>query len=208
MAHEILSIFLHLDVVLPTVFSQYGTAIYLILFLVIFCETGLVFTPFLPGDSLLFAAGALTAASTLSIWMMWGLLLAAAIIGDSVNYYIGRFCGERLSRGRFLNADHIVSAHAYFEKYGGKAIILGRFVPIIRTFVPFVAGMSAMFYSRFMMFNIVGALIWVSLLLGCGYWLGQLPWVQGHFSSIILGIMGVSMMPIAVDALRYWLRKK
>lgn len=202
MIDAILSIFLHLDQLLPAVFNDYGSWIYLILFLVIFCETGLVFTPFLPGDSLLFAAGALTATSELSVFGLWGILLVAAIAGDAVNYKVGRFFGKQVSKSRFINQKHLEKAHTYFEEYGGKAIILGRFLPIVRTFVPFLAGMSEMSSARFFTYNVVGALIWVTSFLFTGYLFGQLSFVKTHFSSIILGIMVVSFLPIVIDAVR------
>ncbi len=199
----ILAVFLHLDVLLPHFFAAYGSGIYVLLFAVIFAETGFIFTPFLPGDSLLFAAGALCASSGLQVGWLWLFLVIAAFLGDALNYRVGAVFGEQLSSHKWVNPTHLAKAHAYFERYGGKAIILGRFLPIIRTFVPFVCGITQMSYRRFMAYNLIGGLLWVTGFVFAGYWFGQLPWVKAHFSGLILGIMVVSFLPMVVDALRW-----
>jgi membrane-associated protein len=197
---------LHLDKSLALVIQAYGAWTYLILLLVIFCETGLVVTPFLPGDSLLFAAGAFAAKPEfhLDVRLLFLLLAAAAIVGDTVNYWIGAWIGPRAFSGeiRFLKKEHLDRTHRFYEKYGGKAIILARFVPIVRTFAPFVAGIGAMNYGRFILYNVVGGLAWVVLLLGGGYWFGNWPWVQKNFELVILGIIVISVMPMVVEFLR------
>jgi membrane-associated protein len=199
--------FMHLDKVLPQVASDYGAWTYGILFAIVFCETGLVVTPFLPGDSLLFAAGAVPAApgSNLSVWWMILILIIAAVLGDTVNYQIGHFVGPKVFRegrkSRWLKKKHLDRTHAFFEKYGGKTIIIARFVPIIRTFAPFVAGVGAMTYPRFLLYNIVGAVLWVTSLVLAGYWFGRLEFVQKNFKYVILGIIFVSLLPIMIE---YW----
>jgi membrane-associated protein len=201
----LLNIFLHLDTHLAELVQQYGVWIYGILFLIIFAETGLVVTPFLPGDSLLFAAGALAAREgSLNIGIVAVVLFVAAVIGDAVNYAIGHFAGPRLFRAeghdsfwhRLLNREHLQQAHDFFERYGGKAVILGRFVPIVRTFVPFVAGGGAMSYPQFAFYNVVGGLAWVGLCVGGGYAFGAQPVVKDHFTLIALGIVFVSLLPM------------
>jgi membrane-associated protein len=201
---RICSIFFELDKILPSLGEQYGSVVYIILFLVIFLETGVVFMPFLPGDSLLFAAGALTATTSFfSVHWVWLLLISAAIAGDSLNYHIGSFFGKNLSKNKWINPKHLQKAHHYFEKHGGKAIILGRFLPIIRTFVPFVAGMTEMSKKRFFLFNISGAFLWVTFFLYSGYLFGQLPFVKANFSTIILAIMVISFLPLVYDVLKW-----
>ncbi len=204
---QLLQWFLHLDTALPLLLQHYGNGLYIVLFLVIFCETGLIIFPFLPGDSLLFAAGALSAAANLHIFLLWALLVLAAILGDAVNYSIGYFLGEKLSKTRFLNPQHIEKTQAYFNKYGGKAIVLGRFLPIIRTFVPFVAGLSKMSYTKFSVFNIAGALLWVTSLLFAGYFFANMPFVRKEFSSVILLIMVVSVLPLFYDMIKAWFKR-
>src|SRR5687768_13976876 len=173
----IVDFILHIDVHLALLVSQYGTWTYAILFLIIFCETGLVVTPFLPGDSLLFAAGALAAASDLNVGLMFVLLTIAAILGDAVNYTIGKTVGEKLFDGRirYLRREHLDRTHAFYEKYGGKTIIIARFVPIVRTFAPFVAGMGSMSYGKFAAYNVGGAILWIGSLLSAGFLFGNLP---------------------------------
>jgi membrane-associated protein len=169
-----------------------------------------VVTPFLPGDSLLFAAGALAAAGGLDVWLVMSLLIVAAVLGDAVNYAAGKFVGPRVFSAtddssrlhRLLNRDHLNRTHAFFEKYGGKAVVLGRFVPIVRTFVPFVAGAGAMTYATFALYNVVGAVIWVALCTAAGYAFGNVPIVQKHFSLVALGIVFVSLIPIGLEMLR------
>ena len=181
--HKVIDLFLHLDRYLNDVITQYGTWTYAILFLIIFCETGLVVTPVLPGDSLLFAAGALSATTTLSpVWLIV-LLTAAAILGDTVNYWIGHFFGPKLAGKypRIVKKEYLDRTHAFYEKYGGSTIILCRFVPIVRTFAPFVAGIGSMTYGKFIAYNVIGGVIWVVLFVLGGYWFGQLTFVKQHF---------------------------
>ena len=196
--------FLHLDKHLSQIISQYGIWTHLILFLIVFCETGLVVTPFLPGDSLLFAAGTFAALGALDLWLIVILLILAAIVGDSVNYWVGGYIGPRAFRGdiRFLRKEYLDRTHAFYEKHGGKTIILARFVPIIRTFAPFVAGVGAMSYSKFLTYNVAGAVLWVGLFVLGGYFFGNIPLVRDNFSVVILAIIAISVMPIAVEALR------
>jgi membrane-associated protein len=202
---------LHLDQHLAALVTQYGVWIYAILFAVVFAETGLVVTPFLPGDSLLFAAGTLAAVSALDFWTLIVLLSVAAIAGDAVNYAIGRYVGPRMFQaettqgfwGRVLNREHLNRAHDFFERYGGKAVVLARFAPIVRTFVPFVAGAGAMTYSKFAFYNVAGGLIWVIACTGAGYAFGNVPIVKANFSLVILGIVIVSLIPMALEIVRH-----
>jgi membrane-associated protein len=206
----LIDLFLHLDKHLVEVVANYGRWIYGILFAIIFAETGLVVTPFLPGDSLLFACGALAATGTLDIWLVTSLLIAAAILGDAVNYAAGRRIGPRIFSvedhagfwHRLLNREHLAEAHAFFEWHGGRAIVLARFVPIVRTFIPFVAGAGAMTYHSFAFYNVFGAVLWVSLCVGLGYAFGNVPIVRNNFSLVALGIVVVSVLPMAIDLLR------
>jgi membrane-associated protein len=208
--HALIDLFVHLDVHLAELTASYGPWIYAILFGIIFAETGLVVTPFLPGDSLLFACGALAARDILNPWLTFTLLLVAAVTGNVVNYSIGRFVGPRVfSAGdrsgiwhRLLNREHLDRAHAFFEKYGGMAIVLGRFVPIVRTFVPFVAGAGAMTYGKFAFYNLVGALLWTGLCFGAGLIFGNVPVVKDNFSIVALGIVAVSVLPILFELLK------
>lgn len=201
---------LHFDAHLFTMTAAYGPWVYAILFLIVFAETGLVVTPFLPGDSLLFAAGALCAVGLLDPVIMATVLVVAAILGDAVNYSIGRRIGPRIFTStdqstrlhRALNREHLAKAHAFFERYGGKAIVLGRFVPIVRTFVPFVAGAGYMSYPAFAFYNVTGALIWVGVCFGLGYVFGNVPIVQDNFKLVALGIIIVSVLPIVVEFVR------
>ena len=201
---DIVDLFLHLDQHLSEVISEYGTWTHLILFLIVFCETGLVITPFLPGDSLLFAAGTFAALGALDLWLVVILLIAAAIVGDTVNYWIGAYIGPRAFRGdiRFLRKEYLDRTHAFYEKHGGKTIILARFVPIIRTFAPFVAGVGAMSYPKFITYNVVGAVLWVGTFVLGGYFFGNIPVVRENFTIVILAIIALSVMPIALEALR------
>ena len=198
---QFFDIVLHLDQHLKLLVENHGDWIYLILFLIIFCETGLVVTPFLPGDSLLFAAGALCARGDLSLTAMLGLLVLAAFAGNTVNYAVGRYIGPRVfqSSHRLLNKKYLDRARAFFEGYGGKAIVLGRFVPIVRTFVPFVAGAVQMATATFVVYNIVGAVAWVSLCLGAGWFFGNIPIVKNNFSLVTIGIVGVSVLPMVFE---------
>ncbi|MEK7470634.1 MAG: DedA family protein [Patescibacteria group bacterium] len=207
---KIVDIFLHLDKNLAIVIAQYGTLTYGLLFLIVFMETGLVITPFLPGDSLLFAAGALAATSSLNIWITYFLLLFAAILGDTANYWIGNFIGPKLldaqgnfsKENRFVKKKHFDDAHSFYEKYGGKAIVLARFVPIIRTFAPFVAGIAKMTYPHFLAYNIIGATLWVSFFVWGGYFFGNLPFVKANFHYVVLVIVVLSLIPIAYEFIK------
>lgn len=198
---------LHLDVWLPKLIEQYGTWVYLILFLVIFAETGLVAFPFLPGDSLLFVIGALAAIGQLDVVLIATLLFSAAVLGDSCNYWIGRFFGNKLfsnPQSRIFRRDRLDQTHAYFEKHGGKTLIIARFVPIIRTFAPFVAGLGHMNYLRFLAFSVGGGLFWVGSLVTAGYVFGNLPFVKQNLTLIIFGIIGVSLLPVVLQSIRAW----
>jgi membrane-associated protein len=201
---SVMDLFLHLDQHLNRIVTDYGVWTHLILFAIVFAETGLVVTPFLPGDSLLFAAGALAAIGSLDVWLLVVLLIGAAILGDSVNYWVGAWIGPRAFSGnvKFLRKDYLDRTHAFYEKHGGKTIILARFIPIIRTFAPFVAGVGAMSYPKFITYNIVGAVLWVGLFVPLGYFFGNMPTVKENFSLVILAIIAISVMPIAVEAIR------
>ena len=205
---HLLEMLLQIDVYLREIVETYGPLVYLFLFIVVFCETGLVVTPFLPGDSLLFAGGTLAGAGMLSYPGICATLLSAAIIGDAVNFRIGRHIGPPVfeKNYRFLKKKHLEQAHQFYEKHGGKAIILARFIPIIRTFAPFVAGVADMHAGRFLFFNVTGACIWVFSLVTAGYFLGSLPFVQNNFSLIIYGIVIVSVMPVVIEGLRHYLK--
>src|ERR671918_46963 len=201
---SVIDLFLHLDQHLSQVIAQYGIWTHLILFLIVFAETGLVVTPFLPGDSLLFAAGTFAALGSLDLWLLVALLIGAAILGDTVNYWVGAWIGPRAFSGnvRFLRKDYLDSTHAFYEKHGGKTIILARFVPIIRTFAPFVAGVGAMSYGKFITYNVVGAVLWVGLFVPMGYFFGNMPTVKENFSLVILAIIALPVLPIALEAIR------
>jgi len=201
---KLIEIFIHLDEYLGQVIRNYGTWTYLLLFLVIFMETGLVVTPFLPGDSLIFAAGTFAGMGALNVWVLWGLLCAAAIIGDTVNYLIGHYIGPRAFSGQvpFLKKKYLDQTHAFYEKHGGKTIILARFIPIIRTFAPFVAGIGAMTYSHFIVYNVTGAIAWVILFLFGGYFFGGLKFVQDNFSFVVIAIIVISVMPAVIEIIK------
>jgi membrane-associated protein len=201
---DIIDVFLHLDKHLSEVISRYGMWTNLILFLIVFAETGLVVTPFLPGDSLLFAAGTFAALGALDVRVLLVLLIVAAIIGDTVNYWVGAWVGPRAFSGRvrWLRKDYLDRTHAFYEKHGGKTIIIARFVPIIRTFAPFVAGVGAMSYGKFLLYNVVGGVLWVGLFVLGGFFFGNIPVVKENFTIVILAIIALSVMPIAYEALR------
>jgi len=201
---------LHIDVHLGELISQYGLLTYVILWVIIFIETGLVFTPFLPGDSLLFAAGAFAALGSFNLWLLLGLLMLAAVLGDTVNYWIGHFFGEKLIANPKLpiKKEHIDKTKAFFDKYGGKTIILARFVPIVRTFAPFVAGIGKMHYRNFISFNVIGGVTWVLLFTLTGFFFGNLPQVKHNFSLVIMGIILVSVLPMAIEGVKHKVCKK
>ncbi len=202
---SVLDLFLHLDDHLLEIIQNYGSWTYLILFLVIFCETGLVVTPFLPGDSLLFAAGALSGAGALRIEIVYPLLICASICGDSLNYTIGRKLGARVlkSNSRIFRPKYVEKTQRFYDKYGAKTMVLARFVPIVRTFAPFLAGVGKMPLRKFLFFIVLGAILWVSSFALIGYLFGQHPLVKDHFGLIALGIVGISVIPIAIEFIRH-----
>jgi len=201
---KFIDIIIHLDEYLGQVIQDYGTWTYLFLFLIIFMETGLVVTPFLPGDSLIFAAGTFAGLGDLNPFLLFVLLSLAAIIGDTVNYWIGHYIGPRAFTGnvRFLKKEYLDRTHAFYEKYGGKTIILARFIPIIRTFAPFVAGIGAMTYGKFIAYNVIGGLAWVALFTFGGYYFGGLPFVQDNFTFVILAIIFISVLPAVIEFIK------
>ena len=196
---------MRLDVHLAAFVAQHGAWVYALLFVIVFCETGLVVTPFLPGDSLLFVVGTLAAAGGMDIVTVMTVLVTAALTGDNVNYWIGRWAGPRVFRledSRWFNRRHLERTHAFYERYGGQAIIVARFVPIVRTYVPFVAGVGTMPYARFLAFSVAGALLWVLSLCLAGYWFGNIPAVKENLGAVIVAIVILSVMPMAVAFLR------
>ncbi len=198
----IIDLFLHIDKNLAMVIENFGVWSYVIMWLVIFVETGLVIMPFLPGDSLLFAAGALSASlNAFNIWVLWGILVVAAFLGDTVNYWIGHRIGEKAfsMNNKFLKKEHLEKAQAFYEKHGGKAIVLARFVPIVRTFAPFVAGVSKMNYGKFISYNFFGGLAWVTIFLMSGFFFGNIPFVKENFHYVALGIIFVSVVPMVME---------
>jgi len=206
LVHWFVDFFLHLDRHLAEVIRQYGTYTYALLFLIVFLETGLVVTPLLPGDSLLFAAGSFAGLGALRLWPLVLLLCAAAILGDSANYAIGAYLGPKVfhyPRSRFFNPEHLRKTHEFYEKYGGKTIIIARFIPIIRTFAPFVAGIGSMSYPRFLAYNVIGGVLWVSVCVFAGYFFGNLEIVRKNFSLVILAIIVISILPAVFEYLRH-----
>jgi membrane-associated protein len=200
-----IDVVLNLDKHLIEMVEQYGVWIYAILFAIIFSETGFVVTPFLPGDSLLFVAGAVAATGGMNVHLLVALLIAAAVLGNSVNYAVGRWLGRHFftNRGsRWLNPAHLEKAHAFYEEHGGKAVVISRFLPIVRTYIPFVAGMAAMEPVRYTAFNVAGAVLWVGSLCYAGYFFGNIPWIRGNLTAIIVGIIVVSLLPLVYAYLR------
>ncbi len=199
---------LHIDKHLLNLVSDYSNWTYLILFCIIFCETGLVITPFLPGDSLLFAAGAIAALGLLNIWVLIGLLILAAFLGDSVNYSIGRFFGRRVFEREYwlIKQKHLIRTQDFYVKHGGKTIIIARFVPIIRTFAPFVAGIGRMNYAQFLNYNLIGGVLWVTICSIAGYFFGNIPVVKNNFSMVLLAIIAISLLPMLIEFGRYKLK--
>lgn len=206
----LIDMFLHLDKHLGAVINNYGFETYLILFAIIFLETGLVVTPFLPGDSLIFAAAAFAAMGMLNIYALIGILMVAAILGDTVNYEIGRIFGNKLIKiggGRIIKQEHLDKTNSFYEKYGGKTIIIARFVPIVRTLAPFVAGIGKMTYKNFITFNAMGGVLWVVSVSACGYFFGNIPVVKDNFSIVVIAIVLISIMPAVIEILRSKLKK-
>lgn len=208
----------HVDTFIESFIKDHGPWVYLLLFAIIFVETGVVVMPFLPGDSLLFAVGMISARSPdLNLWLVMGLLIVAAILGDAVNYHLGKYFGPRLFRFetvegqkptlfiRMLNRKHLMRANEFYVRYGGKAVVLGRFVPIVRTFVPFVAGAGAMNYGKFVWFNVLGAVLWVGVCVGAGHLLGEVKWIKDNFEGVVIAIIVVSLLPIVVE---WWLARR
>src|SRR5262245_32805588 len=202
---SLVDIFLHLDKHLTELTARYGVWTYLILFGIVFAETGLVITPFLPGDSLLFAAGALAGAGAFDVWILMAVLAVAAVLGDTVNYQIGHYLGPKVftaGHSRWFRKEHLDRTHAFFEKYGGKTIVIARFVPIIRTFAPFVAGVGSMSYGRFLVYNVAGGLLWVVSFVLAGYWFGSREFVRKNFSLVIVAIIIISFLPAVWEYMR------
>ncbi len=207
----LVDLFLHLDVHLHELIIQYGTVTYIILFAVIFGETGLVVTPFLPGDSLLFAAGTFAALGAFDPYVLFFILSAAAVLGDTVNYSAGHFIGPKIFEAekiRFLKKEYLEKTHKFYEKYGGKTIIIARFVPIVRTFAPFVAGIGSMTYSRFIVYNVAGGTVWVALFIFAGYFFGNIEIVKHNFSLAILAIIFISLIPGIVEYAKHKMKKR
>ncbi len=208
----LIDLFLHLDEHLSVIIQTYGVWTYALLFLVIFMETGLVVTPFLPGDSLLFAAGTFASpalaqpgqAPPMNVWLLWFLLMGAAVLGDTANYWIGHYIGPRAFSGevRFLKKEYLDRTHEFYEKHGGKTIVLARFIPIIRTFAPFVAGVGVMNYGRFLSYNVIGGVLWVTIFTWGGYFFGNLPFVQENFSFVVLAIILISVLPAVYEVVK------
>jgi membrane-associated protein len=206
---EIIDFVLHIDKHLETFISSYGELVYVLLFLIVFCETGLVVTPFLPGDSLLFAAGALAAnpANNLNVFLIIVLLIIAALLGDNTNYFIGKFLAKKGEGAKLfglftIRKDYLDKTHAFYEKNGPRTIILARFVPIVRTFAPFVAGVGNMTYKRYITYCIAGAIIWVVMLTMTGYAFGNIPWIKQNFELVVFGIIGISLLPIVFEFIK------
>lgn len=204
--HKFIDFFLHLDTHLSGILQQYGSWTYLILFGIIFCETGFVVTPFLPGDSLLFACGAFAAKGDFNVWWLCLILGVAAILGDTVNYWIGSYIGPKAfskEDSRFFKKAHLIRTHEFYEKYGGKTIIIARFMPIIRTFAPFVAGIGRMSYARFLAYNVTGGVLWIFSFLFLGYFFGNLPVVKRNFTLVIIAIIILSILPSVIEVIKH-----
>ena len=202
--NTLIDFFLHIDQQLNQIILDYGVWTYALLFLIIFMETGFVVTPFLPGDSLLFAAGTFAAIGSLNVWILWGVCFVAAVLGDTVNYWIGSAIGPRAFDGnvRFLKKEYLDKTQAFYDKHGGKTIVLARFVPIVRTFAPFVAGVGTMEYRRFLTYNVVGAFLWTGIFIWLGYFFGNIPFVQENFELVIVLIILISVVPMAIEFVR------
>ena len=198
----LVDLFLHLDTHLSAVITQYGTWTYGLLFVVIFVETGLVVTPFLPGDSLIFAAGTFAALGSLNVWLLFVLLAFAAVLGDTVNYWIGHYLGARAYNIKWIKREYLERTQQFFDNYGRKTIFLARFVPIVRTFAPFVAGIGSMSYPAFISYNIFGGITWVALFTFVGYFFGNIPFIRQHFSLVVMAIVLISVLPMVVEAVK------
>lgn len=203
--YYLIDLFLHLDKHIAEIITQYGTLTYIILFIVIFAETGLVFTPFLPGDSLLFAAGAFAAKGSFDVHILFLILATAAILGDTLNYWIGHYIGPKVFEMniRFLKKEYLDKTHKFYERHGGKTIIIARFVPIIRTFAPFVAGVGSMTYKKFLQYNFVGGALWCAIFIYSGYFFGNLTFVKNNFSFIVLAIIIISILPGVIEFIKH-----
>lgn len=200
---QLVDVFLHVDRHLDAIIQHYGFSTHLLLFVIVFCETGLVVTPFLPGDSLLFAAGAFASRGSLDIGLIIGLLIVAAVLGDAVNYHIGKLVGPKAFRGgRFLKKEYLLKTQHFYEKYGGKTIIIARFVPIVRTFAPFLAGVGTMSYRRFAIYNVTGGVVWVLTFSLAGYWFGGISMVKENFTLVIMAIIVISVLPAVIEYVR------
>jgi membrane-associated protein len=208
--HWFIDFILHLDQHLGQLIGEYGGWTYLILFLIIFCETGLVVAPFLPGDSLLFAAGAFAAIGAFHVEQLWPLLASAAILGDSTNYWIGRFVGPKVfyqERSKLFNKKYLDRTHSFYERHGGKTVIIARFMPIIRTFAPFVAGIGAMRYLRFIIFSVSGTVLWISTFVFAGYFFGNIPFVKQNFTLVVMAVILLSIAPGIYHVVLHWWQK-
>ncbi|MCJ7513127.1 MAG: DedA family protein [Anaerolineales bacterium] len=207
---QLFDFILHIDRHLGEIIANYGYWTYIILFAIVFMETGLVVTPFLPGDSLLFAAGALAATGALNVWVLFVLLASAAIVGDTVNYWFGHRIGPRVFQEdvRFLKREYLERTQKFYDKHGGKTIFLARFIPIIRTFAPFVAGVGTMRYSKFIVYNVIGALVWTSIFIFAGYFFGNLPIVRDNFGLVVIAIILISLLPVGYELLQHRLRPR
>ncbi len=208
---QLIDFVMHVDTHLDVMIQQYGLLVYLVLFVIVFCETGLVVTPFLPGDSLLFAVGAFAARGSLTLSATLLVLAAAAVLGDTANYWIGAVVGPAVfhkENVRFLNKKHLARTHEFYERYGGKTIVIARFVPIVRTFAPFVAGIGKMTYGHFLSYNVIGGLAWVAGFVMAGFWFGNIPVVKRNFTLVIFAIIVLSVMPAVIEAIRQHRRAK
>jgi len=203
----ILDLFIHLDKNLEIIMQNYGVLVYPLLFLIVFLETGIVVTPFLPGDSLIFAAATISAKGFLNIYLLFIIISLAAIIGDALNYFIGKTIGREIVKRKYIKEEYINKTQTFYEKYGGKTIVLARFIPIVRTFAPFVAGIGKMKYSKFFFYNVIGAVLWVALFLILGFYFGSIPFVKNNFSFVILAIIFISIIPLFIEYFKHKKRK-
>ena len=203
----ILDLFIHLDKNLEIIMQNYGVLVYPLLFLIVFLETGLVVTPFLPGDSLIFAAATISAKDFLNIYLLFIIISLAAVIGDALNYFIGKTIGREIVKRKYIKEEYINKTQTFYEKYGGKTIVIARFIPVVRTFAPFVAGIGKMKYSKFFFYNVIGAILWVALFLILGFYFGSIPFVKNNFSFVILAIILVSIAPLFIEYFKHKKRK-